>query len=145
MNDLVTKNAINLIPCIPFFYPQQKLTMVGCRYEVRQRGISCPDLHNELVKVSDDKKIPLLQKMAPINIPSRKSNLNCCQDNHFGDLNEDDNDEESAPPHIIIANKKCSEKMAYSMCVGRGRTLKGRDLIEMRDFIHKLTGFIETS
>ncbi|KMZ67867.1 hypothetical protein ZOSMA_255G00040 [Zostera marina] len=122
--------------------------MEECRYEELRKDISCPNLRNELVKVCKDKKtMPLFKKSAPINIPSRKSDVKHSQNINIGDnLSEDDSDsdEEFVPPHIIIANRKFPDKMAYPMCVGKGRTLKGRDLIEMRDFVHKLTGFIES-
>ncbi|KAJ3703991.1 hypothetical protein LUZ61_007696 [Rhynchospora tenuis] len=46
------------------------------------------------------------------------------------------------PPHLLIPRRN-ADKMAFSVCVGNGRTLKGRDLRITRDSILRLTGFLE--
>ncbi|RRT69278.1 hypothetical protein BHE74_00001166 [Ensete ventricosum] len=43
------------------------------------------------------------------------------------------------PPHIIVARRKT----AFSVCVGNGRTLKGRELCHVRNSILRMTGFLE--
>ncbi|KAG1367792.1 hypothetical protein COCNU_14G002600 [Cocos nucifera] len=65
------------------------------------------------------------------------------------DVDDDDDDDfgnsgggERIPPHIIVA-RRTSEKMAFSVCVGKGRTLKGRDLYQVRNAILRMTGFLE--
>ncbi|URE09627.1 DUF584 domain containing protein [Musa troglodytarum] len=59
---------------------------------------------------------------------------------------EDDDDDggggEMIPPHLIVASRM-ADKMAFSVCVGNGRTLKGRDLRRVRNTILRLTGFLE--
>ncbi|XP_038976485.1 uncharacterized protein LOC120107324 [Phoenix dactylifera] len=65
-----------------------------------------------------------------------------------GDYDDDDDDfgnnssDERIPPHIIVA-RRTSDKMAFSVCVGKGRTLKGRDLYRVRNAILRMTGFLE--
>ncbi|XP_010925173.1 protein S40-2-like [Elaeis guineensis] len=66
------------------------------------------------------------------------------------DVDDDDDDDfgsgsggERTPPHIIVARRTSTEKMAFSVCVGKGRTLKGRDLYQVRNAILRMTGFLE--
>ncbi|KQK05240.1 uncharacterized protein LOC104582605 [Brachypodium distachyon] len=50
------------------------------------------------------------------------------------------------PPHVIVDRRRRIGGMrtaAYSMCAGKGRTLKGRDLRDVRDRVLRMTGFIE--
>lgn len=50
------------------------------------------------------------------------------------------------PPHVLVARRRrlvSGRTAAYSMCAGRGRTLKGRDLRDVRNRVLKMTGFIE--
>ncbi|KAK9061302.1 hypothetical protein SSX86_018482 [Deinandra increscens subsp. villosa] len=75
----------------------------------------------------------------PIDIPENKSKI----DEELtleSDLFEDDddlNEERIIPPHVIWG-RKMMENAAYSICTRRGETLK------IRDFILKMTGFLET-
>lgn len=63
------------------------------------------------------------------------------------DDDDDDDDEDSGncviPPHVIAARRVSGDKMAFSVCVGNGRTLKGRDLCRVRNSVLKMTGFLE--
>lgn len=61
----------------------------------------------------------------------------------FYDCDDDYNDGEMVPPHVIVG-RRIAGKMAYSVCTGIGRTLKGRDLSEVRNSILRLTGFLES-
>lgn len=61
-----------------------------------------------------------------------------------------DNDEDKddltriVPPHVLVARRRLGGRTAaYSMCAGKGRTLKGRDLRDVRNRVLKMTGFIE--
>jgi hypothetical protein len=49
------------------------------------------------------------------------------------------------PPHVLVARRRLvgGRTAAYSMCAGKGRTLKGRDLRDVRNRVLKMTGFIE--
>ncbi|KAJ1688030.1 hypothetical protein LUZ63_019420 [Rhynchospora breviuscula] len=46
------------------------------------------------------------------------------------------------PPHVLIS-KRYTDKITSSVCAGNGRSLKGRDLIFLRDSVHRMTGYIE--
>lgn len=49
-----------------------------------------------------------------------------------------------APPHAIVDRRRLRGRTAaYSMCAGKGRTLKGRDLRNVRNLVLQMTGFIE--
>ncbi|WOK91433.1 hypothetical protein Cni_G00124 [Canna indica] len=73
----------------------------------------------------------------PIKIPSKSS--------HAGRRRYFDEDDGSMiPPHVMIARRRSTECRAASlMCVGNGRTLRGRDLRRVRDSILQMTGFLE--
>ena len=58
------------------------------------------------------------------------------EDEHYGD------DGKIEPPHVILG-RQIAGKMASSVCTGNGRTLKGRDLGEVRNSILRMTGFLE--
>lgn len=50
------------------------------------------------------------------------------------------------PPHLIVDGRQrtCgADKMTFSVCVGSGRTHKGRDLSHLRDAVLRMTGFLE--
>jgi hypothetical protein len=58
----------------------------------------------------------------------------------FDDEHATDGFPTDAPPHVLVAGGRAA---AYSMCAGKGRTLKGRDLRDVRNRVLKMTGFIE--
>lgn len=70
----------------------------------------------------------------PVNIPDRMVRR--------GDSSEEEETEEMTPPHEIV-RRRLAAKMAFSVCTGNGRTLKGRDLSQVRNSILRLTGFLE--
>ncbi|KAG9158022.1 hypothetical protein Leryth_000192, partial [Lithospermum erythrorhizon] len=51
---------------------------------------------------------------------------------------------EFVPPHLIVRQRLAGEMMGFSVCIGKGRTLKGRDLRQVRNFILRMTGFLES-
>ncbi|KAK1412284.1 hypothetical protein QVD17_33407 [Tagetes erecta] len=53
-------------------------------------------------------------------------------------------EEEMVPPHVIVDRRVAEGKAAFSLCSGNGRTLKGRDLSEVRNSILKITGYLES-
>ncbi|KAE8728732.1 Pentatricopeptide repeat superfamily protein [Hibiscus syriacus] len=55
---------------------------------------------------------------------------------------EEYDDGEMEPPHAVIA-RRIARKMAFSVCTGNGRTLKGRDLSKVRNSVLRMTGFLE--
>ncbi|XP_030480530.2 protein S40-1 [Cannabis sativa] len=92
----------------------------------------------------------------PMNIPREEANLfrnindhlnheiwnNFDDDNYDYDYDYDEN-EELVPPHVIVRRRLAGGKMAFSVCSGNGRTLKGRDLSHVRNSILRMTGFLE--
>ncbi|XP_038977480.1 uncharacterized protein LOC120108026 [Phoenix dactylifera] len=52
---------------------------------------------------------------------------------------EEEEEEEMVPPHVIVAR---SHEMTFSVFEGVGRTLKGRDLRQVRNAVLQKTGFL---
>ncbi|KAL1560393.1 hypothetical protein AAHA92_10605 [Salvia divinorum] len=76
----------------------------------------------------------------PVSIPENVSWLRYADP----DLEDCSGDGEIVPPHIIVGRRVAGKMMAFSVCTGNGRTLKGRDLSQVRNSILRLTGFLET-
>ncbi|KAJ0263618.1 Uncharacterized protein HA466_0039320 [Hirschfeldia incana] len=70
------------------------------------------------------------KKSSPVRIPSRT----------IFRRTEDEEEEEGemAPPHIIISKRRMEAQMAFSFC-----TLKGRELSRHRNSVLRMTGFLE--
>ncbi|PKU80000.1 uncharacterized protein LOC110097847 [Dendrobium catenatum] len=62
------------------------------------------------------------------------------------DSESESESEDMVPPHVLVARRwsEPSSAAAFSLCSGPGRTLKGRDLRNVRDFVLRMTGFLET-
>lgn len=91
--------------------------------------------HNRLEIKRKKKK----RSSSPVSIPENKSNLfDYEESNDEYELFEDDDESEEriTPPHVMW-DRRLVENVAYSICTGRGETLK------IRDFILKMTGFHE--
>jgi hypothetical protein len=57
---------------------------------------------------------------------------------------DDIDDDEMLPPHEIVARGSgVSPKTTFSVLEGVGRTLKGRDLRQVRNAIWRKTGFLD--
>ncbi|XP_022977254.1 uncharacterized protein LOC111477622 [Cucurbita maxima] len=77
----------------------------------------------------------------PVKIPETVYRYNSSD---MEEVDEDwDIDDDIVPPHVIIG-RRVAGKMAFSLCTGNGRTLKGRDLSQVRNSILRMTGFLET-
>jgi len=64
-------------------------------------------------------------------------------DNDEDEDGEEDEDEEMVPPHEFVArNSDQSPMLAYSVLEGIGRTLKGRDMRQVRNAVWRQTGFL---
>lgn len=62
----------------------------------------------------------------------------------FVDDGDDDDDEEMLPPHEIVARGSgVSPRTTFSVLEGVGRTLKGRDLRQVRNAVLRQTGFLD--
>lgn len=113
-----------------------------------ENGESCLDFRQQQQQQHAKKSSSALRKKkkmgnsVPVRIP-----------NHMFDVRRDgapdDDDElyykdegEIVPPHLIV-RRRVEGKMAFSVCTGNGRTLKGRDLSQVRNSILRMTGFLE--
>ncbi|KAE8722979.1 GDSL-motif lipase/hydrolase family protein [Hibiscus syriacus] len=100
----------------------------------RNAGVS----RKEKSKKKKQKKKKVAAGSLPVNIPRHH------RDGVFGgDLEEEGIEEgEMVPPHVI-SGRRIAGKVAFSVCTGNGRTLKGRDLSRVRNSILRMTGFLE--
>lgn len=114
-----------------------------------ENGESCLDFRQQQQQHAKKSSSALRKKKkmgnsGPVRIP-----------NHMFDFRgggggaPDDDDEryykdegEIVPPHLIV-RRRVEGKMAFSVCTGNGRTLKGRDLSQVRNSILRMTGFLE--
>lgn len=78
-----------------------------------------------------------MKNSAPVNIPENVSRNSWLRYMEYSDLDGDE--QEMVPPHVIVGRRM----MVHSVCTGKGRTLKGRDLSQVRNSILKMTGFLE--
>lgn len=103
------------------------------------------------------------QSSAPMSIPDwskilkRQPNRNLWDDacdahdddvgrklHHVKANDVESDDDDMVPPHEYLARRLASTQIAsFSMCEGVGRTLKGRDLSNLRNAILTKTGFLE--
>ncbi|XP_010273415.1 PREDICTED: uncharacterized protein LOC104608981 [Nelumbo nucifera] len=90
------------------------------------------------------KKVKKTSSSVPVTIPDAMAGRSWL---HFQDSDEGDDDYyedgEMVPPHLLVS-RRIDGKMAFSVCTGNGRTLKGRDLSKVRNSILRLTGFLES-
>ncbi|XP_072994905.1 protein S40-1-like [Typha latifolia] len=62
----------------------------------------------------------------------------------IGERDEEEEVVELVPPHVLVSRRRgIGEEVAFSLCSGHGRTLKGRDLRHVRDSVLRMTGFFE--
>ena len=81
----------------------------------------------------------VLQQSAPVNVPVVRR----LQRRGFWERADDEGgDGETLPPHEITARKD-SPMTTFSVLEGAGRTLKGRDLRQVRNAVWRQTGFID--
>ncbi|KAL6567501.1 hypothetical protein OROGR_001169 [Orobanche gracilis] len=97
---------------------------------------------------------PARKGSSPVEIPDRSGIPKVEPKNTWWDddgnddvdaCGDDDDDDEMVPPHEFLARRIRTSQVAYSMCEGIGRTLKGRDLCNLRNAILAKTGFLESS
>ncbi|KAL7173928.1 hypothetical protein ACSBR2_033231 [Camellia fascicularis] len=83
---------------------------------------------------------------APVNVPVMTEAMRRSREmRQFDDIYDDDDDEvdgEMLPPHEVVASRQ-SPLVACSVLEGVGRTLKGRDLRQVRNAVFRKTGFID--
>ncbi|KAI9090646.1 hypothetical protein K1719_028499 [Acacia pycnantha] len=86
------------------------------------------------------------QQSAPVKVPIMSSRTMPRRRNDELALVDDDveDDDEMLPPHEIVARGSgVSPKSTSSVLEGVGRTLKGRDLRQVRNAIWRKTGFLD--
>ena len=87
-----------------------------------------------------------MNQSAPMNVPVLSMAMAKERSSRFeeDDDGEFDGDEEMLPPHEIVARGSTqSPKTTFSVLEGVGRTLKGRDLRQVRNAIWRQTGFLD--
>ncbi|KAL6998023.1 hypothetical protein U1Q18_008147 [Sarracenia purpurea var. burkii] len=79
---------------------------------------------------------------APMNVPMMPKKA---RNREFTEVDlDDDEDDEMLPPHEIVARGSAkSPKTTFSVLEGVGRTLKGRDLRQVRNAVWRKTGFLD--
>ncbi|TKY48656.1 Senescence regulator S40 [Spatholobus suberectus] len=105
---------------------------------------------------SSSRLIPVIPKPPPDRIPSSSVkfhqsapvNVPVLPTRWRREFDEDDGDaaaeEEMLPPHEIVErNSEQSPMLACSVLEGVGRTLKGRDLRQVRNAVWRQTGFLD--
>ncbi|KAL9227701.1 hypothetical protein vseg_003356 [Gypsophila vaccaria] len=82
-----------------------------------------------------------MRNSAPVNVPRamRQAKRFSEMDDYYED--EDEDEDEMMPPHEIVAMKM--KTSSSSVLEGVGRTLKGRDLRQVRDAVWRQSGFID--
>lgn len=119
-----------------------------------KRSVRIP--RRELCHEENSKRI-LRYRSKPVNIPDssqmlwkeRKNEINGWRRSHervddYGNEDGDGRDFEWIPPHELVARQLAqSEIPEMSVYEGIGRTLKGRDLSQVRTAVLTRTGFIE--
>lgn len=96
---------------------------------------------NSRLKRKKSKQTNSLPVSIPENMTGQRTSWFHCQDSDDGD--DVYGEDEMVPPHLMVA-RRIAGKMAFSVCTGNGRTLKGRDLSQVRNSILRMTGFLET-
>ncbi|XP_010538229.1 PREDICTED: uncharacterized protein LOC104812655 [Tarenaya hassleriana] len=87
-------------------------------------------------------KTAVLSSSLPVNIPSGNIFRRYVAADEYSDEEYSDGGGEIVPPHVIVG-RRIQGQMAFSVCTGNGRTLKGRDLSRVRNSVLRLTGFLE--
>ncbi|KAL0337033.1 UNVERIFIED_CONTAM: hypothetical protein Scaly_1978400 [Sesamum calycinum] len=104
---------------------------------------SIPKPHPQMeITYSQSMPIRRFKQSAPVNVPMmpRKPRNVEIADLDVGD---DMDEEEVLPPHEIVARGSLrNEKTSFSVLEGVGRTLKGRDLRQVRNAVWRQTGFL---
>ncbi|XP_031256838.1 uncharacterized protein LOC116114835 [Pistacia vera] len=95
--------------------------------------------HGEGVVRNKKKNKKVTSNSVPVNINIPDNIYHFVDTDEFEEEYEDG---EITPPHVIVG-RRIPGKMAFSVCTGNGRTLKGRDLSRVRNSILRMTGFLE--
>ncbi|OVA10029.1 Senescence regulator S40 [Macleaya cordata] len=84
-----------------------------------------------------------LHQSAPVNVPVLSKAAKMRKPTVFEE-DDEDGDDEMLPPHEIVARGYGqSPRTTFSVLEGVGRTLKGRDLRQVRNAVWRQTGFLD--
>jgi len=92
---------------------------------------------------------PHVARSLPVNVPAARlqkpPNVMGGKTLRFPLSSLDEDDEEMLPPHEIVARARARESpmTTFSVLEGAGRTLKGRDLRQVRNAVWRKTGFLD--
>lgn len=87
----------------------------------------------------------MVHQSAPVNVPMLSEAMRRWREvREFDDIDSivEEGDGEMLPPHELVAAKE-SPMLANSVLEGVGRTLKGRDLRQVRNAVWRKTGFVD--
>ncbi|XP_042510748.1 uncharacterized protein LOC122086106 [Macadamia integrifolia] len=81
---------------------------------------------------------------APVNVPVMPKWAASGRNRAVLDEDDDKGEDEMLPPHEIVARGSARSSMTtFSVLEGVGRTLKGRDLRQVRNAVWRKTGFLD--
>ncbi|KAL2511065.1 Uncharacterized protein Adt_16665 [Abeliophyllum distichum] len=93
-------------------------------------------------------KMRIYHQSAPVNVPILPAAIQRRRNDFFNVVDDVEEEEEEegngavVPPHEMVAAKH-SPVLSYSVLEGAGRTLKGRDLRQVRNAVWRKTGFLD--
>ncbi|KAG9459077.1 hypothetical protein H6P81_003585 [Aristolochia fimbriata] len=101
-----------------------------------------PAIPKPLAPVDYSQSVPVgkFHQSAPVDVPAGQRRNATTTDA----VDDGDSDEEMLPPHEIVARGSArSPWTTFSVLEGKGRTLKGRDLRQVRNAVWRRTGFLD--
>eukprot|EP00270_Netrium_digitus_P011985 TRINITY_DN3850_c0_g1_i2.p1 TRINITY_DN3850_c0_g1~~TRINITY_DN3850_c0_g1_i2.p1 ORF type:complete len:262 (-),score=12.05 TRINITY_DN3850_c0_g1_i2:232-1017(-) len=111
---------------------------VGRPFITPSRMIPQPAPNNVL---SDHR--PARRASAPVNVPDWSKIVGLKKPKaEDGEAEEEEDGEQMVPPHLLMA-REYSKSVTFSVFEGVGRTLRGRDLDQVRTSILRKTGFFD--
>ncbi|XP_021766517.1 uncharacterized protein LOC110730975 [Chenopodium quinoa] len=126
-----------IFAALPDDCDNRKIPMIPSQFR------SIPKAPNRVVggEMSQSAPCRKFQHSAPVNVPAMmRKPKRFGQLDGFSEERENEEDEEMLPPHEIVAMKL---KSTSSVLEGVGRTLKGRDLRQVRNAVWRQTGFLD--
>ncbi|KAF8018042.1 hypothetical protein BT93_H3061 [Corymbia citriodora subsp. variegata] len=99
-----------------------------------------------LLQVASSSSGSRYHRSAPVNVPAFPPLMlrRCREIDEIDDDYDEDGEGTMLPPHEIVARSLARSPMiACSVLEGAGRTLKGRDLRQVRNAIFRQTGFLD--
>lgn len=116
--------------------------------ELQEADISRPEQESSNGMASIDNELERhlnldgLKKSKPVLIPAVRGCADRSSEQEFECRGYDDESMKVMPPHLIVA-RRMNDRMVFSVFTGNGRTLKGRDLVFVRNSVLRMTGFLE--